>query len=319
MQALAASVSAILILIGISAIGFFVSAKKIIPTESLQFLSTLAVEVATPLYVFSNIVDKFDPSSSPEWWILPLSWIAFAGTTFGLSLVFGLLFKPSIRSEASMSLFIYNPIFVPLAVIIGVFGTNSSYIADLFLFTTFAVAFFFNFYKFFFRQKGNMPQSKTSLDWKKVFNPLVRITLLALVIMLTGVNQYIPKFLIDITRYVGSMAFPLIMFILGGYIYVDMKGAGRVYFLEIIKFVAVKNLAFPLIMLAILHFVPLSYNVALILVLSAAAPPLSTIPILVKRQNGNMQITNQFLVGSFLFSIVSMPLMIMLLGVVVKP
>ena len=62
-----------------------------------------------------------------------------------------------------------------------------------------------------------------------------------------------------------------------------------------------------------------SYNVALILILSAAAPPLSTIPILVKRQNGNMQITNQFLVGSFLFSIISMPLMIMLLGMVVKP
>ena len=275
--------------------------------------------MTTPLYVFSNIVDKFDPSSSSGWWILPLSWIVFAVITLGLSLVFALLFKPSIRSEASMSLFIYNPIFVPLAVIIGVFGADSPYIADLFLFTTFAVAFFFNFYRFFFRKKDNMPQGKTPLDWKKVFNPLVRVTLLALVIMLTGVNQYIPKFLIDITRYVGSMAFPLIMFILGGYIYIDMKGAGRIYFLEIIKFVAVKNLAFPLIMLAILYLVPLSYNVALILVLSAAAPPLSTIPILVKRQKGNMQITNQFLVGSFLFSIVSMPLVIMLLGVVVKP
>ena len=156
MQALAASASAILIthrhqLRSV----FFVIAKKIVPAESLQFLST-------PRGSRWPCPCTFSPTSStslsrralPDGGTLPLFWVVFAVVTLGLSLVLGRLFKPGIRREATASLYIYNPVFVPLAVIIGVFGSESPYIADLFLFTAFAATFFFNFYKFFFRHKG---------------------------------------------------------------------------------------------------------------------------------------------------------------------
>ena len=318
MNALLSSAEAIIVLLGISAIGFFVIAKKIVPADMLKYVSTLAIEVSVPLYVFTNIIENFNPAASPGWWKLPIWWMVFAGVTFLMSLAFGRLFNKDSRREASSALYIYNTVFVPLSVIIAMYGDNSPYIADLFLFTAFATTFYFSVYHVFFRSK-DQKQHKISIDWKKIFNPLIRITLLALVLRLSGAAPYIPAFVITITRHIGNTAFPLIMFILGGYICLDLKNSGKIYYDEVIKFVAVKNLAFPMMSLALIYLINPPFNVALIIVLSAAAPPISTIPIFVARQNGNTQIANQFLVGSFLFSIVSIPLMIWLLNIIVYP
>ena len=317
MEAIIASAWAVFILLGIGAIGFFVVAKKIVPGEVLGNISKLAIEVAIPLFIFTNIVEKFDPMVSPGWWKLPLWWIAFAAVTLVLSLLFGLLFNKGIRREATVSLYLYNPTFFPLAIIIGIFGSDSPYIADLFLFTMLATMYYFNIYKLFFRDKRAIAKPmKVSLDFKKIFNPLVGITALALVVVLADVNKYIPAAVLSITGYIGGMAFPLIMVLLGGYVYLDLKRSGKFYFGQVIKYVAIKNLAFPLIMIGIVYLIHPDYSAALILVLSAAAPPLSSIPILVERQHGNTEITNQFLVASFLFSIVSVPATVMLLDMV---
>jgi predicted permease len=265
--------------------------------------------VSVPLYVFTNIIENFDPTVSQEWWKLPIWWMGFAAATLILSLAFGRLFKGGIRREATSALYLYNTIFVPLSIIVGVYGDDSSYIADLFLFTVFATTFYFNVYHIFFRTK-NQKHSKIKIDWKKIFNPLIRITLLAVILRLVGAAPYIPAFVITITRHIGNTAFPLIMFILGGYICLDLKGSGQFYFGDVAKFIAIKNFVFPLVCLAVVYWLHPPFNVGLIIVLSAAAPPISTIPIFITRQHGNTEIANQFLVGSFLFCIVSIPLMI---------
>ena len=310
MQAFLASAESIVVLIGIAAIGFFAVARKLIPADSMKALSTVAVDIAVPLYIFTNIIEKFDPASSPDWWKLPLWWVGFAAATLLLSILFSRLFKKDIRSEAALSLYLYNPVFVPLAVLIGVYGTDSPYIADLFLFTIFAATYFLNIYPIFYRKTGLSPKHK--INWKKVFNPLILITLLAVVLHLVGAVSYIPGFIITITHYVGNMAFPLIMFIVGSYVYLDMKDTGKISWRPIIQYVIAKNFLFPLIALGFVWLVRPEKSLALLLVLSAAAPPITTIPILVKRQQGNTQIANQFLVGSFLVAIVSIPLMLML-------
>lgn len=317
MQAIVASAWAVFILLGIGAIGFFVVAKKIVPGEVLRHISKLAIEVALPLFIFTNLVEKFDPVASPDWWGLPLWWIGFAAVTLAMSLVFGLLFKKDTRREAVASLYLYNPTFFPLAIIIGIFGSDSPYIADLFLFTMLATMYYFSIYKFFFRDKREIAKPfKLTLDIRKIFNPLVIVTVLALAIVLAGVDKFIPAAVLSITSHIGGMAFPLIMVLLGGYVYLDLKRSGRFYFGQVIKFVAIKNLVFPLIMIGIVYLIRPDYSAALILVLSAAAPPLSSVPILVERENGNTEITNQFLVASFLFSIVSVPATVMLLDMV---
>jgi hypothetical protein len=317
MEALMPSVWAVFVIIGITAIGFFAFARKIIPGEALKYISSLAIEISLPLFIFTNITLRFDPAASPEWWKLPLWWMLFAVITLVMSLALSMLFRNETRREAAVSLYLYNPTFVPMAIIIGVYGNDSPYLTDVFLFTMFTATFYFSVYKLFFRSSSDITLTKTSVDWKKVFNPLIVVTLLALILTLTGVNKYIPEAVFSITGYIGAMAFPLIMFILGGYVYLDMKNSGKIYYYEIAKYVVAKNVIFPLIILGIIYIIKPDYNVALILALSAAAPPLSSAPVLVGRQNGNSQICNQFLVASFLFSIISIPMVMMILNYII--
>jgi len=305
MEMFTASLKAIGILLGLGVVGFYVIARKIVPAEILKLLSSLAIEVAVPLMVFTNLIEKFDMQRYSHWWLMPLWWIFFATATLLLTWLLRKVFAADTRREAAIAMYLQNATFVPLSIIVGVYGSGSPYIVDLFLFTMFCAAFYFNFYKVFFKTKTL--QSK--LDWNKVFNPILRATLLALLIKLAGADKYVPEFILSITGQIGDMSFPLIMIILGGNIYLDMQKSGSIYLLPVLKYLLIKNIIFPLVMIGILAVIRPAFNVALILLLQSAAPPLTTVPVLVEREGGNMQLANQFVVASFLFSIFSIPLM----------
>ena len=115
------------------------------------------------------------------------------------------------------------------------------------------------------------------------------------------------------------MTVPLLMLILGGTIYLDLRQKERFEIIEVAKFVLVKNIIFPLIGLALLIIFRPSYNIALIIFLQSAVPPITSAPLLVHRESGNRAIACQFLVGSFLFALVSMPLMAMIFGYYFSP
>jgi len=113
---------------------------------------------------------------------------------------------------------------------------------------------------------------------------------------------------------VGSMALPLLMIILGGSLYIDFQKKGPVYLAGLLKFMLVKNLLFPLVVIGLLIFVRPSYNIALILLLQAAVPPITGTSIQAERAGGHASIANQFILASFAFSVVSIPLVFTLFG-----
>jgi predicted permease len=90
---------------------------------------------------------------------------------------------------------------------------------------------------------------------------------------------------------------------------VDFQSKGPIYIKEVMKFALVKNIIFPLAFIMMLVFVRPAYPVALIIFLESAVPPITGIPIQAQRQGGNSSITNQFILASFVFSILSIPLM----------
>ena len=99
---------------------------------------------------------------------------------------------------------------------------------------------------------------------------------------------------------------PLTMIILG--LYLDFKQRGKIYVKEITKFVLVKNIVFPLIFLAITVWFRPAYGIALLFILQAAVPPVTSTPILTERAGGNKSICNQFVFSSFIFSVITIPL-----------
>lgn len=296
------------VLLGIGILGFWIISKRIVPGNVLSLLSPLALDVALPSLIFVNLILKFNPSKSPGWGLLPLWWIGFTVLAGILTIIGMSISKKNTRREFGISLFFQNAIFFPLVIITGVFGKESSYLVDLFLFTIFYPAFLFNTYYFFFGRRGKR------LNWKRILHPVFVATLLAVIIRLGGMQDYIPGFVVSSLKLVGGMTIPLLMIIIGGNIYIDLQKKESIYLLEIMKFLLIKNILFPLVTLFLLCLLRPAYNIALIILLQSAVPPVTATPILTEREGGNRIMVNQIVIASFIFSLVSIPAMISLFG-----
>lgn len=298
------------VLLGIGIIGFFIIKRKLIPSNVLGFLSPIVLDIALPCLIFVNLINNFNPDEIPNWWQLPLWWGFFTIIALVLTLLFSFISNKKTKREFAISLFYQNAIFFPLAIFAGLFGDESIYISLLFIFTIFYAALFFSTYFLFFEKK-----QKNLLNWKRIIHPVVVVTIIALIIRLFDFQSLVPNFLMRIFYLLGGMTVPLIMIILGGNIYVDFKKKGKIQTAEITKFVIIKNFLFPIIFLGIIFLLKsaLSYSIALIIILQSAVPPITAVPLVTERVDGDRIIVNQFIVASFAFSLISIPIMIFLL------
>lgn len=290
---------ATLLVVGVT--GFYIIRRKIMPEETLGFLTPLAIDIALPALIFVNILSGFDPQTKPGWWELPLWWMAFQGFSAVMTLLFSKLSHQSVRREFAVSLFFQNGIFIPLAIVTGIFGKESPQIVTLILFTLFYPSFFFSTYPLFFLNK---PQKR---DFRKIVNPILVSTLVAVGITLGGAADHVPGFIVRSFSMIGNMAVPVLILVIGGNIYVDFKNRGRIVFLEMVKFVLVKNWVYPILMIGILSVLHVPDEIALMFFIQSAMPPITAIPVVVERVGGDGNIANQFLVSSSLFSLLSIP------------
>lgn len=306
------TLQAVLALLGIGLLGFWIIGRKRVPSDTLAFLSSLAIDIALPLLVVANLISGFSPQVYPDWWRMPLWWLGFTIVALALSLSASFLVRKEIRSEFIIGLFYQNGLFFPVLIIQGLFGGDNPYLVPLFLFVIFHPSMVFSTYTLFFGKRIQ----KEKLNWRRIVNPVLVATVIGLVIGLVSANEYIPEFLITIIAMMGALATPLFMLVLGGNIYDDFMYKAdnnrRRYIPEVVKFVIMKNIVFPFIFLTLLLWLRPDSTIALIVMLQAAVPPITAIPILVERCGGNRQIASQFVVASFVFSIFSIPAVIYL-------
>jgi predicted permease len=302
-------------LLAIGVLGFWIIKRHIIPENILRFLAILAIDIALPCIVFANIVTQFSPSSSANWWHYPLWWLVFSAIALILSLVTMFVSAKATRREFVISLFFQNGIFFPLIIISGIFGPTNPYIPILFIFIAFHPSLYFSTNHLFFKKSAIMneknidDQGKNRMRLGRILNPVLISTVAATAIKLSGAESHLPTFIVTVFQMLGGMSLPLLMLILGGSLYLDFQNKGPLYIKEIIKFVLIKNVIFPFVFIALLAFARPAYPIAMIMFLESAIPPITGIPIDTERQGGNRSITNQFILASFVFSILSLPLM----------
>lgn len=306
------TLQAVFALLGIGLLGFWIIGRRRVPSDTLAFLSSLAIDIALPLLVLANLISDFSPQEYPDWWRMPLWWLGFTAVALGLSLSASFLVRKEVRREFTSSLFYQNGLFFPILIMGGIFGQGNPYLVTLFVFMIFFPSMVFSTYTLFFG-KGI---GKEGLNWRRIVNPVLVATIVGLIIGLARARDYIPDFLVTIVNMVGAIATPLFMLILGGNIYNDLMhktdNGKKWYIREVAGFVVVKNIIFPLVFLALLLWLRPDFRIALTIILQAAVPPITAIPILVERCNGNRRITSQFVVASFLVSTFSIPAVIYL-------
>jgi len=303
-------------LLAIGVLGFWIIKRNIIPENILRFLAVLAIDIALPCIVFVNIITQFSPSSFNRWWQYPLWWLLFSAIAFILTLVGMFTSAQATRREFAITLFFQNGLFFPFIIITGIFGPANPYVAVLFIFIAFHPSLFFSTNHLFFRKsaletekglQGEKPEGRLRLE--RILNPVLISTILASGIKLVGMEKHLPAFVLTVFQMLGGMSLPLLMLILGGSLYVDFQSKGPIYIKEVMKFTLLKNIIFPLVFIMVLVFLRPAYPVALIIFLQSVVPPITGIPIQAERHGGNSSITNQFILSSFVFSVITIPLM----------
>jgi predicted permease len=304
----------VIVLLVIGLIGFYIIKKEVLPKNVIGILSPLALEIALPSLIFARIITTFTPERYPDWWQLPLWWVFFTAISMGLTLVFMFASKKINRREFAISLFFQNAIFFPLAILTGISFDNPSYVLYLFFFTIFYPPLLFSTYFLFYKTKV-----KIKINWRKIIHPVLIATIVAIVISSFGLKITEDNFIVRIFSLLGAMTIPLLFLILGGNIYNDFNEKGKLQLLEIAKFVIVKNFLFPLIFLLIIFYLQdfMLHHIALILIIQASVPPVTAVPIVTERAGGNRAIVNQFIVASFITSLLSIPLMIYLFDLII--
>jgi len=200
----------------------YLSLRRRVPSNTLAFLSSLAIDIALPFLVITNLIFDFSPQKYPDWWRMPLWWLGFTIVALALSLATSFLVRKEIRSEFTISLFYQNGLFFPILIIGGLFGQGNPYLVTLFLFMIFHPSMIFSTYTLFFTKAIQ----KEKLNWRRIVNPVLVATVVGLMIGLVAARDYIPDFLITILTMVGAMAMPLFMLILGGNVYNDFMCKG---------------------------------------------------------------------------------------------
>ncbi len=306
-----ATFKSIALLFTIGIVGFLIVKRKVLPGNILDMLSPLVLDIALPALIFVKILNQLTMENFKEGLLIPLAWLAFIIFSFTLTFIFKYLVKEN-RNEFSVSLFYQNSMFIPIVVLTTIYGNDTHYLLDLFLFTMLYPPFTFNTYHRFFHKKSE------KIRWDRIFHPVVIAIIIAILVSLTGLKHIIPSFIVGGLNMIGQITIPLMMIIIGGNIYMDYKEMGNFQPIPVIKFVVVKNFIFPLLALVLLYFLKPSFNIGLIIVLQSAAPPLTALPLFASRYGGKRKIINQYIVFSFIISIISIPLMLHLFSFIYK-
>lgn len=298
---------AVATLLVLGLVGFWLVNRRVLAEAALGALSALALDVALPSLVFTNIVSNFRPANFPGWWLLPLWWLGFTVFSGILTLLVVWTAAAPTRREFAVGLFYPNAIFVPLVIITEMKGGDSPLLTQLFLLTIFFPAALFNTVQCFFRGPC-LPR-----NWRRVLNAVTLATVAGILGVYAGLPARIPRFVISGLTFMGHMTTPLLMIVLGGSIYLDSRGMGSARWGEVAKFVLIKNFFFPVAAIAALKVVPAPPDVVFLLLLQAAVPPVTALPALTAREGGNRGFVSQCLAASFFVSLLSIPLMLWLL------
>jgi hypothetical protein len=307
MQSAVAATEALLILFLMIALGWVLRSRRVVTPSAMPALSLIALDVALPCLVFFVILNRFHPADMPGWHRLPLGWVLFTLAALPLSLAAGHLARASVRREFRLCCFYQNALFFPLAILTEMFGPDSKAVAQLFLMT-------FLFPAFFFNTCGIFLQTRSLLDWRKTLHPVLLTTVAAVLISLADLTTRVPDALLKAMQQVGAVSVPLLMILLGARIREDYENRGPIYWREIVAFIGIRNVVFPLLFIVALPLLNLSRDLGFLLLLQAAMPPVTAAPIMVGRIGGNVAFTSQLLLASYVASAVTIPFMVWLSG-----
>lgn len=299
----------------IIAIGVVLSKKGWFGSNMSAVFSKLVMKISLPLYMLCQMEKDFTHDSliriAPDL-ILPFASI-FLAYIVGRIAAKGLHIRRERQGVFVTCFFIANTIFIGLPVNLALFGTQSVpsvmlyYMANTTMFWTLGIYHIVNDSQ---GGKGNMPLFSAQTI-KKVFSPPLMGFLIGLDLVLANIK--LPNFLLTSFQYVGNMATPMSLLVIG----IEMAGISLSdihWDRDVVGALIGRFLVCPACVLALLPFIPVTPMSAQVFTMQASMPAMTQMTVVAKSIGADVRYSTQVTFITVVMGIVVIPLYMFIVG-----
>ncbi len=294
--------------------GYIAFQPQLLRRRLLPLLLSATVNVLLPLYFITEFSAGWESAVGEGWRWMPIFFFACV-VMLGLQALVGLFLVRRVRTfqsphpRAWIALFaIQNVGFIPLP-ILAVIAPEAVNIYAFFFVLAFVLIFW------------TLVVSLVSSHGRFVFQPNMPLAgiVAGLVIAMFGLYDFIPALVQNVMEAFSAPALDLILFVLGGILATIPREELR-YRREFGGLIAVRMLAYPALLLALLALIPfggisaeMAYGIRIGLVLEAAVPPATNLIVATKQYGSEAQVHYMAsgMLVTYLASFVTMPLFLL--------
>ncbi len=297
-----------LVLFAMMAVGYVVYKKQWVDEYSSISISRLVVNVFNPLLVINGVIGKEQNADTS----LVAENFKFIILYFIIIIVVGYISNiiiPVKKEEKNLYQLMFtfsNVGFMGIPVISSILGKGC-----IIYITFYILVYNFLLYTYGVRlaQKGSKVKEK-GFTFKKIMNPGVIACIFAIIIYLSKIT--IPSACITFFDYMGNVTIPLSMMMIGISIarlpIKQIFNCGRLYLFTILKMLIV-----PVAAALILRNVPATADIFAVFILMLGMPVGSIVTMIAKEYGGDDEVASRGIVLTTLVSIISIPIISLLL------
>jgi predicted permease len=284
--------------------------KKIVEQEHIKGLSSILVVVLLPSLMFSNTIKSFKPDETVGWWILPL-------VGMGIPLL-GILYshivfwkRPAMEKNIFAISAFPNAAYLVLPIGQVLFPNNfNEFSVYCFLFVIGFNVMLWSIGKYYITSSGN----SYTFYWKELVTPPLLANITSVILVLLGLQVYIPQIILDPVAMLGSATVPTAIFVLGGTLGgISLKIWPKI--IDIIRMILVKYILVPATVILVLYYIPIGNKpiyFTTLLVLEASAAPSTNLVLILRKYGGDIQQVGGLMIVGYFFSLFFMPFWIAL-------
>lgn len=291
----------------IMALGFLLGKLKLISEHTNKQITNLLLTVFMPASLFMAFPSEYDQDSAN---------LFFSGLLAGTLIMFVLIIlaklifnkkwmKKGLSDEAQFAMIFNNATFLGYPIVASTFGSSG-----ILAYCGFIIAFniaLFSYGIWLFEQKISI-----KLLLNIVFNPNIIAVILGMVLFLIGFK--LPSFLTDAVGYVGGATTPLSIICIG--FMLSQAKLKKVFTKWKLMLTAIIQLTLgPLITWGILTLLQFPTEVIQVCTLIQALPTATSLGLFAVKYGGNEAESSELVTISTIFSVATLPLMVLLLSV----
>jgi len=292
----------------LGAIGYLLVKKDILGPEGLDSLSRLVIDITLPILIFCQLIKDFRFALYQDWWIFPLLSMVITLAGWTVAALFTAFIKGEDHKLQFSSLVAFqNSGYLPLALIAALLPKEKTDAMFIYLFL-FLLGFNLIMWSVgvhlltFTRDKR--------FELSSLFSPPVIATIFSLILVLFGLNRFIPEQVSKPLRMVGDCTLPLAMFVVGGSL--ARIHLGRLDKKAIFLVILTKLIILPAAGLWLILKFNLPILVGLLLLIQLAMPPATSLSLIIRHYRKEDLLVSQGIFYGHIASIITIPIFLSL-------